>query len=79
MIDGERTRTEEIGDKQPQTGSEDRDVVARKPQNEVKKGSSPRPLTKEDAELGAALRSVYQQTVDEAVPKEMLDLLKRLD
>ncbi len=32
-----------------------------------------------DRDTGAALRSVYQKTVDEAVPDEMLDLLGRLD
>ena len=32
-----------------------------------------------DRDTGAALRSVYQKTVDEAVPNEMLDLLGRLD
>ena len=34
---------------------------------------------KGDRDTGAALRSVYQKTVDEAVPDEMLDLLGRLD
>ena len=29
-------------------------------------------------EMGYALRSVYQKTVDEAVPDEMLDLLGKL-
>ena len=32
-----------------------------------------------DANVGAALRSVYSQTVDEAVPNEFLDLLSKLD
>jgi hypothetical protein len=32
-----------------------------------------------DASLGAALRSVYSQTVDEPVPNEFLDLLNKLD
>lgn len=31
-----------------------------------------------NGEMGAALRSVYQKTVDEAVPREMLDLLGKL-
>lgn len=30
-------------------------------------------------EVGNALRSVYQRTVDESVPDDLLDLLKRLD
>lgn len=32
-----------------------------------------------DANVGAALRSVYSQTVDEAIPDEFLDLLSKLD
>ncbi|WP_425228303.1 NepR family anti-sigma factor [Sphingomonas sp.] len=32
-----------------------------------------------DAQMGAALRSVYQKTVEESVPAEMLDLLSKLD
>jgi len=32
-----------------------------------------------DTNLGAALRSVYSQTVDEPVPDEFLDLLSKLD
>jgi hypothetical protein len=30
-------------------------------------------------DAGAALRTVYQRTVDEAVPREFLDLLGKLD
>jgi hypothetical protein len=30
----------------------------------------------ENANLGTALRTIYQQTVDESVPPDMLDLLK---
>lgn len=29
--------------------------------------------------MGPALRSVYQRTVEEAIPPEMLDLLSKLD
>lgn len=32
-----------------------------------------------DAGMGAALRSVYQKTVEEQVPDEFLDLLGKLD
>ena len=32
-----------------------------------------------DANVGAALRSVYSQTVDEPIPSEFLDLLSKLD
>jgi hypothetical protein len=31
-----------------------------------------------ERDMGAALRSVYQKTVDEAIPDEMLDLLGKL-
>lgn len=36
------------------------------------------PITEDNADLGTALRKIYQQTVDESVPSEMLDLLNRL-
>lgn len=32
-----------------------------------------------DRDMGAALRGVYQKTVEEAIPSEMLDLLGKLD
>ncbi|WP_374145181.1 NepR family anti-sigma factor [Sphingomonas sp. 28-63-12] len=32
-----------------------------------------------DQEMGQALRSVYQQTIDEQIPPEMLDLLGKLE
>ena len=32
-----------------------------------------------DRDMGAALRTVYQKTVDEQIPREMLDLLGKLD
>lgn len=32
-----------------------------------------------ERDVGNALRSIYQKTVDESVPKEMLDLLGKLD
>lgn len=33
----------------------------------------------EHRDMGSALRSVYQQTIDEKIPDEMLDLLGKLD
>ena len=42
----------------------------------TKKSGAPRPEKKGD--VGNALRSIYQQTVDEAIPSEMLDLLGKL-
>ncbi len=38
-----------------------------------------RPEKKEQKpEVGVALRSIYQRTVDESIPPEMLDLLGKL-
>ena len=36
------------------------------------------PPTNEDADLGSALRRIYQETIKEDIPDEMLDLLRRL-
>lgn len=33
----------------------------------------------QSGDVGTALRSVYQRTVDERIPPEMLDLLGKLD
>ncbi len=49
------------------------DVAGRKPARK-RRGDPAR-----DANVGAALRSVYSQTVEEAVPNEFLDLLNKLD
>lgn len=35
-------------------------------------------ITEQDSNVGNALRSVYQQTVNEDVPREFLDLLGKL-
>lgn len=32
-----------------------------------------------DRQMGSALRSVYQRTVEEAIPEDLLDLLGKLD
>lgn len=32
-----------------------------------------------DRDMGAALRTIYQKTIDESVPDEMLSLLNKLD
>jgi hypothetical protein len=32
-----------------------------------------------DRDMGAALRGVYQRTVEESIPSEMLDLLGKLN
>ena len=33
----------------------------------------------DDRDMGAALRSIYQRTIDESVPDDLLDLLGKLD
>lgn len=48
------------------------------PQNRKRKvppGSSRRPAN----DVGSALKSAYQRTLDEDIPPEMLDLLGKLD
>ncbi|MBP6030777.1 MAG: hypothetical protein KA533_05045 [Sphingobium sp.] len=42
-------------------------------------GSSLKPFADVNVSLGTVLRSIYQQTVEESIPDEMLDLLKRLN
>lgn len=43
------------------------------------KKTSPARVHSKDRDMGSALRSVYQKTVDETVPDEMLALLGKLD
>jgi hypothetical protein len=53
----------------------------RKSDNLPETGSAPAPKGKKrpgSPEVGNALRSVYQQTIDEDIPPEMLDLLGKL-
>ncbi len=42
---------------------------------------SPKPakIVSADRDMGTALRSVYQKTVDENIPADLLDLLGKLD
>ncbi len=50
--------------------------------DDTQKNSAVKPGKKtgeKDQQMGSALRSVYQKTVDEAVPDEMLALLGKLD
>jgi len=46
-----------------------------KPVTKAKKDKPDAP----DQQMGASLRSIYQATVDEQIPQEMLDLLGKLD
>ena len=51
------------------------------PGNKDKKASSkksPAKVQSKDRDMGAALRSAYQRTVDENVPDDLLDLLNKL-
>lgn len=63
-------------------GGDRKDVGANTPDSGVtgkaprKRRSSP---AKGDAQVANALRSVYQRAVDEDIPSEMLDLLRKLD
>lgn len=40
---------------------------------------NPTSVPNKDQQMGSALRSVYQKTVDEAIPDDLLDLLGKLD
>jgi hypothetical protein len=44
----------------------------------AKKSSPPAKAPTREQEMGSALRSVYQNAVDEKVPDEMMDLLGKL-
>ena len=48
------------------------------PKTPVKRKGSTSVQSK-DRDMGAALRSIYQKTVDESVPDEMISLLGKLD
>lgn len=70
------------GDKRVMIGKSDKKKMAGgTAHNQMESSGSTargRPVTDNDADLGSALRSAYQQTVEEDIPAEMLDLLKRL-
>ncbi|EQB08736.1 hypothetical protein L288_07375 [Sphingobium quisquiliarum P25] len=63
-------------------GGDKKDVGANTPASGVKgeaarkRRSAPH---KEENQVSNALRSVYQRAVDEDIPSEMLDLLRKLD
>jgi hypothetical protein len=54
----------------PQAGTPSQAKTQQKPKPK-KKGPS-------DAEVGGALRSIYQRTVDERIPPDLLELLGKL-
>jgi len=59
--------------KDDQNGGSAKDAPVTKPARRKRSDSI------RDANVGAALRSVYSQTVNEAIPNEFLDLLRKLD
>ena len=63
-------------------GGDKKDVGAATPASGVKGRAASKRRTsppKEETQVSNALRSVYQRAVDEDIPSEMLDLLRKLD
>jgi len=53
-------------------------VLARDKEKTTASNKSPAKVQSKDRDMGSALRSAYQKTIDENVPDEMLDLLSKL-
>lgn len=63
-------------------GGDKKDVGASTPDPGVTGGAGNKrraPAPKDEGHVSNALRSVYQRAVDEDIPAEMLDLLRKLD
>jgi hypothetical protein len=60
-------------------GKDNKDGGPAKDASTARPGKRKRSDTGRDANVGAALRSVYTETVNEAIPSEFLDLLRKLD
>lgn len=63
-------------------GGDRKNVGANTPVSGVKTAAARKrraSATKDDGQVANALRSVYQRTVEEDIPSEMLDLLNKLD
>lgn len=54
------------------------DTASRSPRERLD-GTELTPFANENANLGTALRTIYQEAVEESIPPEMLDLLNRLN
>jgi hypothetical protein len=57
----------------------DRQKKTRDQSSTADEAPPPRKRRGQPSEVGDALRTVYQHTIDEAIPPEMLDLLGKLD
>ena len=55
------------------------DILHSGDKSDSKPPTEPAKVQTKDRDMGAALRTVYQRTIDEAIPAEMLDLLGKLD
>jgi hypothetical protein len=55
------------------------DTTVAKPDSNIVSKKQRGLAAKEDGQVSQALRTVYQRAVDEDIPLEMLDLLKKLD
>ena len=63
-------------------GGDNKDVGTNTPDPGVKAAATRKrraPSPKDEGSVSNALRSVYQRAVDEDIPSEMLDLLRKLD
>lgn len=58
----------------------EKDAVHRQTSGQTSESRKPQPKKKgaSDAEVGSALRNVYQCTVEEQIPPDLLDLLGKL-
>jgi hypothetical protein len=75
MMDGERDRLGERREVSDNFNDDQEKDVRGQDWRELRPSLPP---ANEDADLGSALRRIYQETVKEDIPDEMLDLLRRL-
>lgn len=65
--------------KKSPTETSDTSLAARESRPAGKINSRRPEVQGKDRDMGSALRSAYEKTVNEAIPAEMLDLLGKLD
>ena len=63
--------TDKDADRRRKSNSSSETDTSEKPQSKKKKAVA-------SGEVGSALRSVYQRTIDEQIPADLLDLLGKL-